>query len=175
MNKKVLNFTENFLLSLAEFSEILTQPVIINKAYWAAVQREKEKMEKIRKERHKYYATIYRLEKYGYLKKEMRNKQIQIKLTNKGLIKLQRIKWKKMKESEKNKNQKLCVVVFDIPEDKRRMRNLFRQCLYEMGFSRLQKSVFASHYNLGQEIELLVKNCELEKYVRIFEGKEIKL
>jgi len=149
--------------------------VIVNKAYWAAVQREKEKREEIKKERHKYYATIHRLEKYGYLKKEIRNKQMQVRLTNKGLVKLQRIKWKKMKETIKNKNQKLCLVVFDIPEDKRRMRNLFRQCLYEMGFSKLQKSVFVSRYNLVKEIKLLVKNCELEKYTKIFEGKEIKL
>ena len=167
---KILNFTEELLLWIGEFyANVLAPPISMSKIF--EMPGEKEFLKKMYT-KNKYYDTINRLEKYNYVQKEKIGKKTKIKLTNKGLIKLQRIKWK-INKKEKDKNSYL--VVFDIPEDKRRMRNLFRSCLYEMGFSKLQRSVFVSEYNIKSEIKSLVKNCELEKYVKIFVAKELKV
>lgn len=170
--KQILNFTENFLSSLQEFANLLKQPVIINKAYWEAVHIEKKKQEIKLKEKKKYYATIARLSKYGFITKKRKNGQLSIKLTSKGVVKLQRIVWKTGKH-KKMKTKELCLVIFDIPEERRKMRDLFRKCLYELGFYRLQKSVFISYFDVCQEIKELVKSCELEKHVKILKGLKV--
>ncbi len=175
MPKKIITFTENFLLSLKEFShDVLIQPVIINKAYWEAINIENRKKEIKQKEKQKYYSTINRLVKYGYLMKKRENNQLKIKLTDKGILKTQRLFWKtNQKKKPKNKNKEFCLVVFDIPEKKRRIRNLFRKCLYEIGFERLQKSVFICYKDVFQEIKSLINNCELDDYVKIIKGRKI--
>ncbi len=170
--RQIFNFTENFLSSLQEFADLLKQPVIINKAYWEAVHIEKEKQEIKLREKKKYYATIARLTKYGFITKKRKNSQLCIKLTAKGFIKLQRIIWK-TKKHKKTKTKELCLVIFDIPEERRKMRDLFRKCLYELGFCRLQKSVFISYFDVYREIKELVKGCELEEHVKILKGLEI--
>jgi len=168
MKKKFLTFTENLLLSLEQFThDVLSQPVIINKTYWEAVNIEKERRKQARREKQKYYNTINRLAKYGYLIKEKKNNQIALKFTNKGMLKLQKIKWKNTKPKNKLSKKEFCLVVFDIPENKKRIRNLFRKCLYELGFNKIQKSVFASNNEMVDEIKQLIKNCELENHVQV--------
>ncbi len=174
-NKKLINFTESFLVSLKEFADdVIKQPVIINKAYWEAVNIERMKREDRRREKQKYYSTINRLSKYGYLIKDRKNNQLSLKLTEKGLIKIHKISWKmERKKKKKIKNNQLCIVVFDIPERKRKMRDLFRMCLYELGFNRFQKSVFITHNDVVKEVKDLIKNCMLDDYVKLLTGKKI--
>lgn len=170
--KQKLNFTENFLLSLKEFTNIISQPVIINKAYWEAVNIEKEKQKTRQKEKKRYYSAIERLSKYGYLTKLKKNKQLCLKLTGKGILKLQRITWKTQKQNKINKKE-FCLVIFDIPENKKRIRDLFRRCLYELGFEKLQKSVFISYSDTSQEIKKLIRSCGVDEYVEILAGRKI--
>ena len=58
------------------------------------------------------------------------------------------------------------MVSFDIPEKYRQGRDALRNKLKKIGFRELQKSVFVAPYNCKEEILLLVKYFELEKYVR---------
>lgn len=65
------------------------------------------------------------------------------------------------------------LVMFDIPERKRRGRDALREKLKEMGFYELQKSVFVFPYTCRDEIDFIVEVFEVGPYVRYAEAKNI--
>ncbi len=65
------------------------------------------------------------------------------------------------------------VVIFDIPEEKRKMRNLLRQCLKNWDFYRLQASVFVCPYDCRDAVDLLIRTCNGEQYIRFIEANHI--
>ena len=64
-------------------------------------------------------------------------------------------------------------VVFDIPEKERKMRDLLRQCLKNWDFYKLQASVFVSPYDCREAVELLIRTCNGERYIRFIEANHI--
>lgn len=65
------------------------------------------------------------------------------------------------------------VVIFDIPEKKRKVRNVLRECLKQWGFEELQRSVFIIPNPCRDAVELLIHaNC-VEKEVRFLEVKHL--
>ena len=63
-------------------------------------------------------------------------------------------------------DRKWRVVVFDIPEEVRQLRDVFRGRLKKLGFYELQKSVFVHPYDCEKEISMITEVYELKKYVR---------
>ena len=55
------------------------------------------------------------------------------------------------------------VIIFDIPENRRIKRDLFRSKLKEMGFRQLQKSVWVCPYPCQKEVKLLREFFGLRK------------
>ena len=115
----------------------------------------------------KFYSTLRQLVIRNVIKKSGNNSY---RLTLKGLVKIQRIKWQQMK---KKKGDAWILVIFDIPEKQRKRRDLFRKCLYELGFVKIQRSVFISEYDVYKEVKELAKNCDLKKYVKIFHIRKL--
>lgn len=62
------------------------------------------------------------------------------------------------------------VVVFDIPEEKRKIRNALRTRLKNLGFHELQRSVFVFPYPCDDEVNILVNVFNLQKCVRFAEA-----
>lgn len=58
------------------------------------------------------------------------------------------------------------IVLFDIPEEKKSLRDVFRRHLQKIGFRELQKSVFIFPYECEREIDSLVRLYDAEKYFR---------
>ncbi|MBP9698013.1 MAG: CRISPR-associated endonuclease Cas2 [Candidatus Moranbacteria bacterium] len=65
------------------------------------------------------------------------------------------------------------VVMFDIPEKKRRFRDILRDHLKEIGFKELQHSVFVFPYPCETEIAALADLYGAKEYVRILTVKKI--
>jgi len=61
------------------------------------------------------------------------------------------------------------VVLFDIPEKKKRARDALREKLKELGFQELQHSVHIVPYNCKDEIDFLVEFFELRSWVYYME------
>lgn len=61
------------------------------------------------------------------------------------------------------------IVIFDIPEEKRIIRNLFRRNLKKWGFKHLQKSVWMSKRNIFDKLESYVKDLGIEKWAIVME------
>jgi DNA-binding transcriptional regulator PaaX len=104
----------------------------------------------------KVYNAFYRLKKEGCIKIEKKNHQIYISLTDKGRkkagwLQIDALKIKKPKKWDK----KWRIVIFDISQLKKILREAFRGKLKELGFRQLQKSVWIIPYDCRDEIELL--------------------
>lgn len=66
-------------------------------------------------------------------------------------------------------DQKWRLVMFDIPERKRKARDALRNKLKELGFHELQKSVFVCPFPCQNEVEFIVEFFEVRRYVRFGE------
>lgn len=65
------------------------------------------------------------------------------------------------------------IVIFDIPEQKRIIRNLFRRNLKKWGFKHLQKSVWISKRNIFDKLEAYIKDLGIEKWVIVIESDKL--
>jgi DNA-binding transcriptional regulator PaaX len=63
-------------------------------------------------------------------------------------------------------DKKWRMVLFDIPEEKRKGRDAFRTWLKKLKFYQLQASVFVHPYDCKDEYEFLVEMYGMRKYVR---------
>jgi phenylacetic acid degradation operon negative regulatory protein len=99
-------------------------------------------------------------------KSEGKNGIITLSLTKKGKLKALNCRLEAIKNKKDKWDGKWRMVAFDIPEKYKRGRNALRNKLKKIGFCELQKSVLVTPYNCREEIMLLVKFFELEKYIR---------
>lgn len=74
---------------------------------------------------------------------------------------------------QKHWDGKWRIVFFDIPEKKASARNVFRDKLKELGFEKVQHSVWRHQYPCRNEVEFLVNLYEIDRYVELIEGRVI--
>ena len=79
-----------------------------------------------------------------------------VKISQEGRIRALRYRLEEIRVKKPKKwDKKWRVVIFDIPEKYKRMREIFRKHLQIMGFYMLQKSVWVHPYQCFNEIEFL--------------------
>ncbi len=64
------------------------------------------------------------------------------------------------------------LVIFDIPEDKKKERDTLVAKLKQLGFYPMQQSVFIQPYECKNEIDFIIEVFNLRPYVRFFVVKE---
>jgi CRISPR-associated endonuclease Cas2 len=104
--------------------------------------------------------TISRMEKHGFIKKENGS----YKLSSAGKYLAQCI-LKRKKVFAKKWDKKYRVVIFDIPEKKKHLRNWLRDELYELKYKKLQKSVFIGKFPLPEDLVKSIKIKKIDKHV----------
>ena len=95
-------------------------------------------------------------------------------LTPKGLERVFNIKIK-LTEKTKRKDRKWQMVFFDIPEQRRKDRDMFRRQLKYLGYQKLQQSIWVSPYEVLNDTQNLIKNYKLDRFVRLLLVEEIKI
>ena len=170
--KMKLPFTEEFLWTLYNMIEGLDEAydIFAPKSFKDVLCPELFKLKRYyqRKSQRKSFSRfIGYLKKRGYLRyKRIGNKEALV-LTPKGLKKISRISAKVRKLSER-KDGKLQMIMYDIPEERKKDRNYFRRALVSLGYSKLQKSIWISPYDVFQRTERLVHDYDLEDFVQLF-------
>ncbi|MDD5463785.1 MAG: hypothetical protein PHP62_01445 [Candidatus Moranbacteria bacterium] len=96
--------------------------------------------------------SIRRLQKQGFVEK----KDFKYVLTAKGQ-ELARYILGRKKSQMRKWDGKYRVVIFDIPENKNRVRNWLREELYVLGYKKLQNSVLIGKYALPDDLVLEIK------------------
>lgn len=65
------------------------------------------------------------------------------------------------------------VVIFDIPEDKRRIRDQFRRKLKHWGFKNWQQSVWATKNDVTDKLRSLIEELGIGQWVTVLESANI--
>jgi len=117
----------------------------------------------------RFYNALYYLKINGFIKKESvgNRKYSKWNLTKKGKEKTV-IQQRREKEKNAEKENVFKIIIFDIPEDKRRKRAMIRESLERMEFSMLQKSVWIGKNRIPEDFLFDLKEWEVFDYVHIF-------
>ena len=128
-----------------------------------------------KKEQQRFYNLLGHLQKQGLVKRIKESSHSKWKITEKGEKKLDELKLKKENKlpykvytKENDKEGKLKIVIFDIPEEEKRKRDWLRQNLIALGFSMLQKSVWISKNKLPKDFIDDLKNLDILHCIEIF-------
>jgi len=107
-------------------------------------------------ERKKFSNTFSYLKKNNLISIEKKNKQIYISLTEQGKKKAKQFQINELEIKKPKKwDKKWRILIFDIPEKTRIKREALRGKLKELGFVKIQKSVWVHPYNCKGEIKML--------------------
>ncbi len=118
--------------------------------------------------------TIKRLEKQSLVSWGEVDGQTRLLLTESGKKKVLQFAIDDLQIKKPNKWDGLWrLIIFDIPEDKRLAREIFRRKLRDLEFTLLQKSVFVSRYPCKDEIDFLRHILEIAPFVHYVVAKEI--
>lgn len=99
--------------------------------------------------------------------KENKDGVVEIILTKDGRQKALKYQIDEIKIKKPEKwDGKWRMVVFDIPEKKKKAREALRNKLQELGFRELQKSVLIFPYECENEIDFIMEVFEIRPYVR---------
>ena len=100
--------------------------------------------------------TLKRLEKQKAIEVVETKDGPIVRITQYGVIKALKYKLDEMDIKRRQSwDKKWRIVIFDIANEKRRMRDEFREKLKQLGFYRLQESVFVHAFPCNDEVEFL--------------------
>ncbi len=122
-----------------------------------------------------YYNKLWKLEKQGYIKRYKNDKKNIIKLTSLG--EKRALKYLS-NEFEINKplkwDKKWRMVIFDIPEEKKVLREIIRERLQRLGFYQLQKSIFVYPFECEKIISAIKYIYPVGKYLLYIVAESIE-
>lgn len=165
MAKKQLTATSKLLLGLLATGQILSYifptPKMLKSHYLYSNWNDYNDLRNL----------IYRLEKQGWIKYVDKNNERFIKLTNKGKLKallskiptLQKGLW----------DGKWWIIMWDIPEESNFQRQHLRIMVKNMGFRKLQASVFISPYAISEAAMDYLHESGLVDHIRIIKVEKM--
>ena len=158
MKKKKVTLPAAILLTLFMFVDSMPRPFEGKTGYFKRVWGGKLSYRA-------YWLALNRLEEKGWIKIFKEHKDEFVKLTEAG--QLQALLMKAKMPIPKKWDGKWRMVIYDIPEDSKEYREMFRKLLKQNGFYKLQASVFVSPYPLNREALTYLKQTGLSKYIRM--------
>ena len=168
--------TEKILTFLAEAGKVFDLPKsfgdLMNptkREYYRGLERERLQR---RRERRRVKKALWRLEKAAAITFD--KKLDKYKLTPAGWLKFMHYYNKRSSKSPSTEGIEKYFIIFDVPKKYDRFRDLFRQCLQNMGCRFEQKSVYqTADPRIFRTAQKIVANCELGSYVKFIEAKRI--
>jgi len=116
----------------------------------------------------KYYSSMQSLKKSGYIKKINED---QFLITPKIMIRLAENEILASDWDPEKWDGSWRIVSFDIPEPKKRERNIFRSIIKRKGFLGIQNSVFIAPFADFKQLAKLRAHLDIEKYISFFIAK----
>ncbi|MBI2593320.1 hypothetical protein HYW44_01600 [Candidatus Daviesbacteria bacterium] len=114
--------------------------------------------------------ALKQLREKGYINTEKDGKKLIVRLSQTGQDKA--ILMKVLQTGEWD--GKWRVVVFDIPEDMRKVRNIFRARLKIWRFTPWQKSVWVSKKDLKDVLRKYIRDIGIKDWVKVFESDNLE-
>lgn len=128
------------------------------------LMRWRKNWDKIDKRR--IYDAIRRLNHKRLIELEERSGNVYLKVTTNGKNLLKRFDYDDLELlRDKNWDKKWRLIIFDIPEKKKKERNALFKKLKDLGLYHLQESVFIYPYNCQNEIDFICEFLSVSRYV----------
>ena len=119
-------------------------------------------------------STIKRLEKQSLISWGEKDGELQLTLEEKGKKRILQYKMDSLILKNTGKwDGFFRIVIFDIPEEKRKVREFLREKLKNLGFQQLQKSVFVTRLECKDEIDFLRHSLEIAPHVSYILAKDV--
>lgn len=164
--KEIIKLTSaKLLISLFEAIEITAKPFF--KASPIYRQSMKKYYNNNRYDKSEINDRIQYLKSMGMIKTFTENNEWFAELSSKGFKKIKKLSAEIKIERPKKWDKKWRVVIFDIPEKLRGSRDSLRLKLINLGFIKIQKSVYVYPFPCTNEIVRLSKSLGVEKSVTI--------
>lgn len=122
--------------------------------------------------RKNFAATVKREIKTGDIEKIEKNGQVYLRLTSVGKIKIIR-DFPLLFLAGKKWDGKWRVVIYDIAEVSKNIRENLRRKLHELGFGMIQKSVWVSPHDITADFTEYLESKKLTEMVHMFEAKKL--
>ena len=107
----------------------------------------------------KIYTQIYQLEKRGYLEKYRLKDVEYLRLSSKGSAALLGI--------DRKRDGKWKMIIFDIPESQREVRDYLRTKLRQIGFKKWQNSIWITPYTLPPDLLKEMRDLSNRLFIRL--------
>lgn len=116
--------------------------------------------------RYRIYEAIKRLNQKRLIELIERNNKLYIKITDNGKKLIKNFDYDNLElPQSKVWDKKWRLVVFDIPDKKKKERRAFSKKLKDIGFYPMQESVFIYPYNCRNEIDFICEFLLISRYV----------
>ena len=174
-----LPITEKFLLDVCSYIEKVDEtfdifaPRTMTEAFNPLLYEFKNQYRR-KQSRRQFNQLIYRLKKNGYIKIKNLEQNKGIIITKKGAEKALKARLK-IKGDKKRSDGKWQMIIFDIPEEKKYLRNLLREKLILLKYKMLQRSVWVCPYDVSGETEFILRKYSIDPYVKLFLIEEIEI
>ncbi len=133
---------------------------------WVVVSAGREKFFIAQEKRRR----LYYLRRRKLIESRHVGERLELKLTDKGF-------WVLLKELVRrtalNKDGKLCIVSYDVPQSEKRLRQMLRRLLRHCGFTRLQQSVWMIPKDVSSLFQAFVTESKLSQWIQVIEGRII--
>ena len=171
-----LSISEKILWAIYDLSESADD--IFDFTYYRLVSvypeyHEIKRKMRYQKERKKFARFITYLKGRGYIKTKIGKNRKGVLLTPRGMEKILQITIKRT-DKKKRRDGKWQMIIFDIPEKYRKTRNRLRRALKELGYQKLQQSVWVCPYDVQKATERLIRFYSAEPWTRLFLIEEIE-
>ncbi len=124
------------------------------------------------KTRQQFSKFINYLKRRGYIRiKNLEGKKA-LMLTKSGIGRALRSSFDE-KEYKKRKDGKWIMIIFDIPQNHRKARDLLRSVLRNLGYKMFQQSVWVCPYDVFDKTEKSLQFFSLDQYIKIFLVEEL--
>lgn len=117
-------------------------------------------------EKSMYSERINYLKRHGLIEDFVEGKEKFLEITPKGLKKLDEIRIANLTiERPEVWDGKWRIILFDIPNKIKVLRDIFRQKLVKLGFQKIQESIYVYPFECTTEIQLITSNLDITNYV----------
>lgn len=165
------NLTQLIIL-LAATGVVLTSPYG-GRVFTAAIKEHLAKRAKLKEWEKQLDArnvsrALYKLKKRKHIKIEARGNKTIIKLTERGRKRKLEYEYENIKVPQPQKwDKRWRLVMFDIPDEARTIRDGFRLKLKNIGFMPFQKSIWIYPYPCEEEIDFVAEYLRIGKYLTL--------
>lgn len=124
--------------------------------------------------KYRFRSTLYRLKSKKMVTMYYKDNEEVVEITEKGKKRLLKYEFNEMKiKIPKRWDGLWRIVIFDIPEKRKKVRNAINLKLKELGFYPIQKSTFIFPYECRNEIDFVAEHFFARKYINYIVAKEI--